>query len=179
LIQGVAIKEEGFRGITDIASRVQRVTWSNFNEWDTVIGFFVPMLLALGWDVYNGIMKEMHFHGYTDRRDVRKGLPDCVIYMNNGAYAPFEIKPLSYGTIDRNPKLVARMQGYCTNLGCRLGVLTRLCEMNIYDHLGHEVLTISDASEYARKFEQLWNLLSKEKAASYPSLHSAKERFES
>jgi predicted type IV restriction endonuclease len=167
-------KQQGLQEMNRLVSRLLKTSYHGFNETDTMIGFFVPFLRALGWDMEDGITKETHFNGYADRSNVSKGLPDCVLYVNKKAYAAFELKPLSYGTIDRDRKMVQRVRDYRTYLGCRVAVITRVCETVIYDWQSERDLAIRSPNDIITQFDGLWNLLSKESASQYASLHESK-----
>ena len=134
------------------------------------------MLQALGWRAIEGAGDEVHYHGYAFRENVHGGLPDCVVYLDGRAYAVFELKPLGYGTIDKDPAVVARLQMYCQSLGCRFQMLTRMYQAKLYDNRGSLKVDISVPMDYVSKFDAIWDLLSREGSTSHAILHSAKHR---
>lgn len=171
-------REEGRARITELVSRLDATfgNWELYSEWDTVIGYLVPLLHALGWDTSQEIGASIHFHGYADKDYVSKGLPDCVLYSRGRAYAVIEAKRFSYGTVDKDPAVRARLQNYADELGCQFQVLTRVYESRVYDRMGEPIMNVVKPSDYLKCFNQLWELLSKDGAGDHTPLHSSKNR---
>ena len=150
------------------AKRKIRRLWSMINngppfklysESDTRTKFIMPLLQALGWNIYD--INEVREGGYLDRSDVRKGLPDCILYVKEKPYIMFEIKRIGYGTVDKY-NIVQNLLRKARRLKVKYAVLTRFCDLKIYNPInGKKILDIEGQRDWEEKFHQLWTLLSK------------------
>lgn len=156
-------KDESLSKIKTFVDRLNRVTLGRFGESDTIIGFFVPMLEQLGWDIPFGIGTELHFHGYADKSKVSEGLPDCVLNVNGKPYAVCEIKSLGFGSIGFG-KDKEQLMRYFPSTRCKIGILTRVYQTQIFLPDGTRVAEFSMPNDYVTKFDELWKWLSKENA---------------
>jgi hypothetical protein len=156
-------KEESLARVKMLVDRLKRITMGQYGEGDTIIGFFVPILEYLGWDVPNGVGTELHFQGYANKTNVAGGLPDCILSINGRPYASVEIKGLARGSVDKE-KNKEQLFRYFLSTGCRIGVLTRVYETQIYLPNKTLVAGFSNPDQYLSKFDELWKWLSKEGA---------------
>jgi len=135
-----------------------------FTEQDTSTKFIMPLLEALGWNIYD--INEVREKGYLDSLDQKKGLPDCVLFIDNEPYAVIEIKPIRFGNIDKE-LVVSKILQKAQDLKAKYAVVTSFRKTKIYSpETGSEQANffIEAICEYETKFEDLWKFLSKESA---------------
>lgn len=146
----------------DINSKTGRKR-KDFSEEDTATKFIRPFLEALGWD-FGDIDEVMEQITLRDKK--RRQRLDCVLYLPNGPFAVIEYKQLvGSGSVDSdyNFEYVIQAAG---KLGAKYAVLSRFSEVKIItlDTLEEHRFEVAASSDYQEKFEDLWDLLSKESA---------------
>lgn len=142
----------------------------DFTEQDTITNFILPLLEALGWNIYD--VNEVKQNGYPvsfrkaipmESRAIDK--PDCVVSSKGKPYMVLEFKRLNYGTIDRYETIVEDILTKAEYLKARYAVLTRFSETVVYDGSnGRRLAKFNSPSENIERFEELWQYLSKETA---------------
>jgi hypothetical protein len=120
--------------------------------------------------------------------------PDCVVLSNGTPHIVFEFKNLAYGAVDNYCQIVVNLLDKTSYVGAKYGVLTSFAQTVLYEGAGivycddtsilysgtklydastkkydctsiKPLVRFSSPTEYLLKFEELWNYLSKEKAA--------------
>lgn len=147
---------EKWRNVNTSKSGIKR---EDFSEADTATKFIKPLLEALGWSVDD-------IDEVREEVSINSRLIDCVLYVNNEPYIVIDYKRTGFGRVEKhgNKKKILE-EG--TKLQTKYAVLTSFSETRIYSVKGEAEITSFNTygkSEYVTKFEELWNLLSKESA---------------
>lgn len=108
----------------------------NYTESDTITNFFLSLLDALGWNIYD--VHEVKQQGYP--RDFRSALPveyrpnnmpDCIISVNRKPYAVFEFKRLGLADVDK-PMRANKLMTKAEYLDTKYVVLSNFTHTIIY-----------------------------------------------
>ena len=161
------MKDKGKSKIRELERRFRELGGKRrlFTEQDTSTKFIMPLLEALGWDIYD--FNEVREKGYLDSSDQKKGLPDCVLFINDKPYVVIESKPMRFGNIDKEG-ITRKILQEAKDLDAKYAVITSFAKTKIYDSkTGSEQASfdlIGSVCEYETKFGELWKFLSKESA---------------
>lgn len=164
-------KDDSLNRIEFLITKYANVRGSDYTEKDTITNFILPFIEALGWNIYD--VHEVKQDGYP--LAFRKALPsesrpldhpDCTISVNGNPHIVLEFKRLtSGGAIDRYEQTIADLLNKGMGLNAEYAVLTSFAETVIYDVSSQKRLLRFDSPvEYSLKFEDIWNVLSKEAA---------------
>ena len=144
----------------------------DYSENDTITNFILPLLKAVGWQIHD--VHEVKQEGYprsftrnlpVERRAIDK--PDCVISLSGKPYMVLEFKSLGYGrNIDRYASQVEILLRKAEYVNAKYAVFTNFAETVVYDRTSErQLLEFRKPEQYLSRFEELWEYLSKEKAA--------------
>jgi len=106
--------------IDEVVERVKGLAGRIPNEESTKQHLILPILLALGWDVFNPdeVMPETH---------TEEGRPDYALMINGRTVAFLEAKGVKEKIFTGgrlNPRHARQLARYCFDRGIRLGILT-------------------------------------------------------
>lgn len=150
----------------------------NYNETELRVDFVNPFFEALGWDVLNKAGLPQHMREVTHEATVlveEKGTnknkkPDYSFRVGTELFYYLETKKPSVNiTTDKNPAFQLRRYGWSGNL--KVSVLTNFTDLYIYDcsvrpiegnDIGTALIAHYHYTEYVDKFEEIYELLSKE-----------------
>ena len=181
--------------VNQYAQRIAEYTNPTYNETEVRVDFVNPLFKLLGWDVDNEAGLPQHLREVTHEATVtveedghhRTKRPDYSFRIGTETFFYLETKKPSVNiTVDNAPAFQLRRYGWSGNL--KVSVLTNYTDLYIYDcsvrpletdDVNVGLIAHYTYTEYENKFEEIYNLLSKEAvlsgafAAQFENVHGA------
>lgn len=130
-----------------------------FSERDVATKFILPLVQLLGWNILDmDDVREEYTHGNYQI--------DLILLMNDRPIVVFDLKPFKYGLVTNEEKTsvqynINKLLDAASELKAKYAVLTRFRDMVIYSVETRKRLLTLHVSEYNKKIDELWNILSK------------------
>ena len=164
--------------VSQFSSHLTEYTHTSYNETEVRVDFVNPFFKALGWDVDNEAGMPQHLREVTHEATVtveengqqRSKKPDYSFRVGTENFFYLETKkPAVNITNDPSPAFQLRRYGWSGNL--KISVLTNFADLYIYDcsvrplendDIGVALIAHYSYTEYVEKFDEIYDLLSKE-----------------
>lgn len=168
--------------VRNYCDNYQQYTQVNYNETEVRVDFVNPLFQLLCWDVMNEAGLPQHLREVTHEATViieedglhRSKKPDYSFKVGTETLYYLETKkPAVNINVDRAPAFQLRRYGWSGNL--KVSVLTNFTDLYIYDcsirpiegdDIGTALVVHYHFTEYVERFDEIYNLLSKESVLS-------------
>ena len=178
LTAGESVRKKLLKRITQYSNNIQQYQRTEYNETQVRIDFVNPFFEALGWDVNNVSGLPQHLREVVHEASVmveENGIyktkkPDYSFRLGTETLFYLETKKPSVDiTSDSRPAFQLRRYGWSGNL--KISVLTNYTDLYIYDctirpmesdDIKTALIAHYSYTEYVEKFDEIYNLLSKE-----------------